>query len=155
MWKSQGVWILPECTVYSEQRTEEGGYRCRIFIWASLLQKENNSAAIGNVNYYVDCNEYTYFVGVDKSFLRENQVLHFKVEITNLRRLFKYTTRFLQQRDQIKIIHLYMLHVLTFWLFPVVTQEGARPAWRALARASWDSLCPGLAVVVSESVCYY
>ena len=47
-------------------------YRCRIFILASSIQQENNSAATGNVNYYVDYNEW-----------------HFKVEITNFRSLFK------------------------------------------------------------------
>ena len=32
------------------------GYRCRILIWANLLQQDNNPAATGNVNYHVDFN---------------------------------------------------------------------------------------------------
>uniref|UniRef100_A0A8C7GE02 Phosphoribosyl pyrophosphate synthetase associated protein 1 n=1 Tax=Oncorhynchus kisutch TaxID=8019 RepID=A0A8C7GE02_ONCKI len=39
-----------------ESAIDEVRYRCRIFISDSLLQQENNPAATGNVNYYVDCN---------------------------------------------------------------------------------------------------
>jgi hypothetical protein len=34
----------------------EAANKCRTLIWASLLQQENNPAATGNVNYYVDYN---------------------------------------------------------------------------------------------------
>jgi hypothetical protein len=35
-------------------------YRCRILIWASLIQQENNPAATGYVNYYVDYNSWIF-----------------------------------------------------------------------------------------------
>ena len=50
-------------------------FRCRIFIWASLLQHENNG----------------HFCRVDTFFIKENQVLNVIVDykLTNFRSLFK------------------------------------------------------------------
>ena len=58
-------------------------------------------------------------VGVDTLFLRENQVWNFKIENTNFRSLLnlKYITSFkclLQQSDQIKILHLYVMKIFSW-----------------------------------------
>ena len=47
-------------------------YRCRILISASLLQQENNPAATGNANYYVDKKSWIFFVGGDTFYVRAN-----------------------------------------------------------------------------------
>ena len=64
-------------------------YRYRILNWDSLLQQVNNPAATGNVNYSVDYNSLTFIVGVDTFYIRSNQVWNVRVEITNLRIVFK------------------------------------------------------------------
>ena len=50
-------WYAPDTYVeHIEIFSPVQGYRCRILIWASLLQQEYNPAATENVNYYVDYN---------------------------------------------------------------------------------------------------
>ena len=104
------------CHTHSCTHTNTHMYRYRILIWASLLQQENNHAATGNVNHYVD---YNWWKKCRGWYILANQVLHFQVEMTNFRSLFKprvyYKYAFSavqenshqQKSDQIKILHLY------------------------------------------------